>query len=101
MQTHKYMTKNKFVKLVAKISLALLISSPMISEFHLHFDEHENEESQQCIICHLSSNSSLPDIGLNLILQIFGIFLVVSYSQSFLISNNQKFPFNSRAPPLL
>ena len=95
------MTKNKFVKLVTKISLALLISSPMISEFHLHFDEHENEGSHQCITCHLSSNSSLPGIGLNLILQIFGILLIASYLQNFLIGNNQKLLFNSRAPPLL
>ena len=33
------------------------------------FDEHENEESHQCITCHLSSNSSLPDIDSNLILK--------------------------------
>ena len=95
------MTKNKSVKLVVKIVLALFISSQMISEFHLHFDEHENEESHQCITCHLSSNSALPSIDSNLILLILGILLIASYLQPFLISNNQKSPFSSRAPPLL
>tara|TARA_Y100000389_G_scaffold203624_1_gene252742 strand:+ start:2494 stop:2781 length:288 start_codon:yes stop_codon:yes gene_type:complete len=95
------MTKNKSVKLIVKIVLALFISSQMISEFHLHFDEHENEESHQCITCHLSSNSALPIIDSNLILQILGILLIASYLQPFLISNNQKSPFSSRAPPLL
>ena len=89
-------------KTYLNLLLVTLIIVQSVSQLHLHHDDHdEHVDESNCITCHLSSNSALPDIDLNLILQIFGILLIASYLQPFLISNNQKSLFSSRAPPLL
>ena len=94
----------KLTKLVPKLFLTLLILIQTVSQLHLHHDDHVNDEhvnEDHCITCHLNSNSFIPDQDLNLILISFGILITILYLQSFLITSNQKFPFNSRSPPLL
>ena len=94
----------KLTKLAPKLFLILLILVQTISQLHLDHDDHVNDEhinEGHCITCHLNSNSFIPGQDLNLILISFSILITILYLQSFLITNNQKFPFNSRSPPLL
>ena len=86
-------------KIYLNLLLVLLIIVQSVSQLHLHHDEHVTDSN--CITCHLNSSSFVPVADLSLTLDSLGILLVIIYLRSFLIRNNQKYPFNSRSPPLL
>ncbi len=87
--------------LIVQITLIIFILLQTISQLHLHLDEHNHENEHQCVICHISVNSVIPNIDLNLISIISGILLVVLNYFFVLNKNNYKYSFTSRSPPLL
>jgi hypothetical protein len=89
-------------KIYLNLLLVILIIAQSVSQLHLHHDDHdEHVADSNCVICHLNLSSFVPVADLSLTLGGLGILLVIIYLQSFLIRNNQKYPFNSRSPPLL
>ena len=98
------MNKSKlsnYKKSIIKVTLAVFILLQTISHFHLHLDEHNHTNEHQCTICHISINSFVPNINLNLILVVFGILLIAFNYSPFSNVNNYKYSFTSRSPPLL
>jgi hypothetical protein len=89
-------------KTYLNLLLVTLIIVQSVSQLHLHHDDHdEHVDESNCITCHLNSSSFVPVADLSLTLESLGILLIIIYLQSFLIRNNQKYPLNSRTPPLL
>ena len=62
------MNKNKFINSVIKIALVLFISLQAMSEFHLHLDDHDHSDEHECITCHISVTSFVPNTHINSIL---------------------------------
>jgi len=91
----------KLISLVAKITLTLFVSLQTISEFHLHLDEHDHSDEHQCITCHININSFVPNTDLTSILISFAILLIILNYSPILITNNYKYSFTLRSPPLL
>ena len=91
----------KLISLVAKITLTLFVSLQTISEFHLHLDEHDHSDEHQCITCHINITSFVPNTDLTSILISFLIFLIIFNYSPILITNNYKYSFTLRSPPLL
>ena len=86
---------------IAKITLTLFVSLQTISAFHLHLDEHEHSDEHQCVTCHINITSFVPDTDLTSILISFVILLITINYYPILITNNYKYSFTSRSPPLL
>ena len=98
------MNKNKssnFIKLASKITLTLFILLQTTSQLHLHFDEHDHTDEHQCVICQISVNSFIPNISSISTLVGFGILLITFNYSPTLKTNNYKYSFTSRSPPLL
>ena len=91
----------KLISLVAKITLTLFVSLQAISEFHLHLDEHDHLDEHQCITCHINITSFVPNTDLTSILISFVILLITLNYSPILITNNYKYSFTLRSPPLL
>jgi hypothetical protein len=91
----------KLISLVAKITLTLFVSLQTISEFHLHLDEHDHSDEHQCITCHINITSFVPNTDLTSILISFVILLITLNYSPILITNNYKYSFTLRSPPLL
>ena len=91
----------KLISLVAKITLTLFVSLQTISEFHLHLDEHDHSDEHQCITCHINITSFVPNTDLTSILISFAILLIILNYSPILITNNYKYSFTLRSPPLL
>jgi hypothetical protein len=91
----------KLISLVAKITLTLFVSLQTISEFHLHLDEHDHSDERQCITCHINITSFVPNTDLTSILISFVILLITLNYSPILITNNYKYSFTLRSPPLL
>jgi hypothetical protein len=95
------MNKNKFINSVIKIALVLFISLQAMSEFHLHLDDHDHSDEHECIICHISVTSFVPNTHINSILISFIILLITFNYSPALTTNNYNYSFTSRSPPLL
>ena len=89
------------ISFIARITLTLFVSLQTISEFHLHLDEHDHSDEHQCVTCHINITSFVPDTDLTSILISFVILLITINYYPILITNNYKYSFTSRSPPLL
>ena len=98
----KHNNMNKaLLSFIAKITLTLFVSLQTISAFHLHLDEHEHSDEHQCIACHINITSFVTKTDLTSILISTLILLTVFNYTNVLITNNYKYSFTSRSPPLL